>query len=230
MPSFVYEYHFWRAQYRDVGMMDLARVIYQDVHGYRANGLMGMIEDGSQRSFFPNGFAFYVYASALFDASVPFDVLVEDYFSHAYGKDWKEVVAFLERVEEVLTSGYLNGNCSTDALRGPYYCPDVVSSCRELVACAESFGDFVKAHRQMPKRAQAVAYKILHYYLLYLKGIAHPISLKAVGEHEKAKEALTEFFNEFGRYELEIERWFDHCLCSVALHDVLDKIPMGFAL
>ena len=63
-----------------------------------------------------------------------------------------------------------------------------------------------------------------------MKGVAYPISLKAVGEHAKARDALTEFFNDFGRYELEIERWYDHCLCSIALHDVLDKTPMGFAL
>ena len=230
MPSFVYEYHFWRAQYRDLGMLDFAKVIYQDVLGYRANGFMGIIEDGSQRSFFPNGFAFYVYAATLFDTTLSFDALVEDYFSHAYGEDWREVVAFLERVEKILTPNYLNGKCSTDALRGAYYCPDIANACKELAAASEEFGVFVKAHRQMPKRAQTVAYKLLHYYLLYLKGVAYPISLKAVGEHAKARDALTEFFNDFGRYELEIERWYDHCLCSIALHDVLDKTPMGFAL
>ena len=230
IPSFVYEYHFWRAQYRDVGMLDIARVIHKDILGYRANGLMGIIEDGSQRSFFPNGFAFYVYASTLFDTSLRFEDLVEDYFSHAYGEDWKEVVAFLERVETILPATYLNGKCSTDALRGPLYCPAIADACRDLVACTEHFAEFVRTHRRMPLRAQTVAYKLLHYYLLYLQGIAPSISLKAVGEHTKAKDTLTEFFNDFGRYELEIERWYDHCLCSIALHDVIDKLPQGFAL
>jgi len=230
MPSFVYEYHFWRAQYRDLGILGLAKVIHKDVLGYRANGCMGMIEDGSQRSFFPNGFAFYVYASTLFDASLTFDELLEDYFSHAYGEDWREVAAFLEKVGSVLDFGYLNGKLSTDTRRGPLYNPAIAAACDKLAACAEEFRPFVQAHRQRPLRAQTVAYKLLHYYLLFLKGVSHPIALKASGEDAKAREALTAFFDDFGRYETEIERWYDHCLCAIALHDVIDKVPLGFAL
>ncbi|MBQ5800492.1 MAG: DUF4838 domain-containing protein, partial [Clostridia bacterium] len=96
--AFAYEYHFWLAQFRDVGIFDAARIIYDDVRGYHQAGCQGIIEVGSQRSFFPNGFAFYVYASTLFDTSVDFEDLKRDYFAHAYGDEWEEVADFFERV------------------------------------------------------------------------------------------------------------------------------------
>ena len=89
MNMFVYDYHFWTHQCLEVGGISFARVIHKDVRAFRSNGLYGMIEDGSQRSFFPNGFAYYVYGSTLFDTSVEFDSLARDYFSHAYGEDYE---------------------------------------------------------------------------------------------------------------------------------------------
>ena len=34
----------------------------------------------------------------LFDHSLTLEELIEDYFSHAYGEDWREVVAFYEKM------------------------------------------------------------------------------------------------------------------------------------
>ena len=96
--SMVYEYHFWVKQYYEPGVTRYAKVIHEDIKGYRANGFGGLIEDGSQRSFFPNGFSLYTYGATLFDTSVDFEELKADYFSHAYGEDWREVVAFLEEL------------------------------------------------------------------------------------------------------------------------------------
>ena len=87
---FCYEYHFWLHQYYEPTGLYIAKVIYDDIRGLHAHGLRGIIEDASQRSFFPNGFAFYVYGETLFDGQVRFEELREDYFSHAYGETAEE--------------------------------------------------------------------------------------------------------------------------------------------
>ena len=84
-PSFAYEYHFWKHQYFAPNVLEFANRVHEDVKAYAQNGFEGIIEDGSQRSFFPNGLSFYVYAQTLFDMSLTFDKLKEDYFRHAYG-------------------------------------------------------------------------------------------------------------------------------------------------
>ena len=68
--NIAYEYHFWRHQYYDLGGIELAGIVNQDVRVYKKQGINGVIEDGSQRSFFPTGFAFYTYARTLFDSSL----------------------------------------------------------------------------------------------------------------------------------------------------------------
>ena len=106
-PSMVYEYHFWLPQYRDPGMMEFSKIIHQDIKGYRANGFDGLIEDGSQRSYFPNGFNYYVYAATLFDTSVDYEELKKDYFEHAYGPISDQVLTYLEQITKAFDMQYL---------------------------------------------------------------------------------------------------------------------------
>jgi len=214
VPQFVYEYHFWLAQYHDLGVLDSARMIYDDVRGYYANGCQGIIEDGSQRSYFPNGFAFYTYAATLFDTSVKFEDLVEDYFSHAYGDGWKEVLNFMKRVGTLVDYKFLNGKKTVDAKYGKYYNPAMAEACNQLPALVDDFSAFAEAHKNTPWRAQTVSYKLLRYYLKYLSGMAKPLSLKASGQSKQAKDAWWAFAEQFGNYELDIERWYDQFLCT----------------
>ena len=223
VPKFVYEYHFWRAQFRDLSVLDAARIIYDDVRGYYANDCQGIIEDGSQRSYFPNGFAFYVYASTLFDTSVKFEDLLEDYFSHAYGADWKEVVAFLEDVKELVNYRFFHAKASIDTKYGKYYNPAIAENCRTLPALTEKFSAFAEAHKNMPMRAQTVAYKLLRYYLKYLKALSEPLALKAEGKSVAAKEAFWQAMHEFGNYELDIERWYDQFLCTYSVGEIFGE-------
>ena len=84
-PVFCYEYHFWRHQFTDPGGITFAKRIWEDIRGIKYMGIDGFVEDGSQRSGFPNAFPVYVYAATLFDREIPFETLMEDYFFHIYG-------------------------------------------------------------------------------------------------------------------------------------------------
>ena len=61
----------------------------------------------------------------------------------------------------------------------------------------------------MPYRAQTVAYKLLRYYMEYCTGLAKCFSLKCLGAGVEAKEEFEKFLAEFGKHEVEIERYFD---------------------
>jgi hypothetical protein len=58
--SFSFEYYFWIPQYRDPSSLALSKRILEDTLVYEAEGLNGVLEDGSQRSYFPTGFPFYL--------------------------------------------------------------------------------------------------------------------------------------------------------------------------
>ena len=217
VPKLVYEYHFWLPQYRDLGVFDSAKIIHEDIIGYKANGCNGLIEDGSQRSFFPNGFAFYVYGSTLFDTSVDFETLKEDYFSHAYGEDWKEVVTFFEKLGEVADYRYMNEKLSVDTSKGKFYNPSLASEFRKIADIVDEFAPFVESHKNMPKRAQTVSYKLLRFYLEYCKGVSKALVLKSLGAGPEACKAANELFTAFGKHETEIEPWYDQHMAEASL-------------
>ena len=221
VQSFVYEYHYWWPQYRDLGLFTETKLVHEDIKGYKANGCNGIVEDGSQRSFFPNGFSFYVYASTLFDINVDFEALKEDYFSHAYGEDWREVAAFFERLGEAVDFKYF---IQQQGGSGLFYKPEIVESLNKVPAIVDEFAPFVKEHKNMPYRAQTVIYRILERYLEYCKGVSATLAIKAVGDEQRAKEEFNKFRVDFGRYELEMERCYDQQMCMRALARIFDDI------
>ena len=221
IQSLVYEYHYWWPQYRDFGIFDAAKMIHTDILGYKSNGCNGVIEDGSQRSYFPNGFSFNVYASTLYDNTSDFEALKEDYFKHAYGEDYKEVIAFFEKLGNAVTYNYFVQKFAT---AGDFYHPELVEDIKNIEKIAEEFTPFVEAHKNMPYRAQTVSYRMLARYLEYCKGLSRALALKAAGEEEEAQRVWNEFRVSFGKHEIEMERWYDQQMCFASLGRIFNGI------
>ncbi len=217
MPIIVYEYHFWVNQVYEPTGLRYAEIIHNDIKGYKAHSFGGTIEDGSQRSFFPNGFCFFTYASTLFDTSSEYDALLEDYYSHAYGEDWQEVVGFMRRLEECFDHKYLAGERSANEEIGKYYNPAMAEGFRRVPSIVKEFSELVEKNKNMPMRAQTVSYRLLRRYLEYIEGMAEILTLKCLGAGKEAKERYLEFLQRFGRYEIEIERCFDIVILGKAM-------------
>ena len=197
LPSFVYEYHFWWPQFRDLGVLNFARIIHEDVTGYRAHGFNGIVEDGSQRSFFPTALPFQVYAAALYDASLSYDEIKEDVFSHAYGDDWRTVEKFLKEIGEAIDYKYTFGQRPGEGGISLWYNPDVIPSLEKVRSIVDKYRPFIEAHKNMPKRPQTVSYRILKRYLDYCVGLADAMIIKAGGKNNLALERVLKFIKEF---------------------------------
>ena len=226
VPNFIYEYHFWWPQYRDLGLFSMAETIHNDVKGYYANGCSGVVEDGSQRSFFPNGLLFTTYARTLYNTGESFESMRDDYYKHAYGEDYKEVIAFFEKLGEALDYKYFAGSRSKDSSKGQYYNPDMVEGLLKIPSIVEEFESFVLAHKNMPIRVQTVMYRVLWRYLEYVKLLAPILALKAEGKEVEAKEKFNAFKDYFGKYELEMERVYDHYMLMQALARIFNNITV----
>ncbi len=221
---YTFEYHFWRHQYLDPGQLAIAKRIYEDVRSLKFMGMDGYIEDGSQRSFFPNGFLVYVYAAALLDAQLEFDALAEDYYSHVYGKDWEKVYAILQQVSRAFDFAYMEGVRSKNTDISLYYDPDRVSRLDAVHDMAAQLRSLAARHKNMPNRPQTVTWRMLQRYTEYLDRWAEVVKTKAMGHNFVAKELVAEFKAQFGKYELEMEPYYDHGLAC----RVLEHITSGF--
>ena len=216
-PAFSYEYHFWQHQCYDPSGLYIARRIYEDIRSLRAVGLDGYVEDGSQRSFWPNGFAMYVYAETLMNRDCDFDEVAQDYFSHIYGEAWEQALECLTTLRDTLDYPWMAGEA------GPALEIPRIRENMEVLANREAA--LAKSHRVMPYRAQTISMRLLSRHAEYIRDLGEVVVEKALGNHQKAAELLDAFRVRFGAYEVELERYFDHFLAFRFFQRRIGTIP-----
>lgn len=210
---FCYEYHFWTHFFRDPGTMAISRRVYEDVRTMKLLGLRGMVEDGSQRAFFPNGLAAYVLAATLLDRDCDYDQVKEDYFRHIYGPCWKEAEGYLTEITELFDPRFLEEELSLDPEKSKYYNPGHVASLEKIGEVAARERAFALAHISMPVRVQTVSMRLLLRHAEYCELLADTVKELAKGDAEAYKQKRLAMADTFGRHEFELERYFDHYLC-----------------
>ena len=224
--SFSYEYHFWKHQCYDPSGLHIARRVYEDIKTLKYMGLDGYVEDGSQRSFFPNGFALYVYAETLLNVNADFDALMEDYFSHAYGADWKKALAYFKDVSKCFEFPYMEGEDSADLSVSDHYNPAQTPKLERAQEIAAQGRKLVKAQKKpFATRSQSVSWRLLQLHAEYIHGYSEIMCLLSKGYKTLAFEKAQEFFDSFGVHEFEIERYLDFAMAFRFIHRAVTIRP-----
>ena len=73
-------------------------------------------------------------------------------------------------------------------------------------------------------RPQAISYKLLRYYMEYCNGIANAFAIKCFGAGEEAKKAYYKFLEDFGKYEKEIETYYDQYMMGYCFAQSMNKM------
>ena len=204
-----YEYHFWRHQTYSISGQMQARLLNNDVKLYKQNGVDGIIEDGSQRSFFPNGLRYYTYARTLYDTSLSFEEIEEDYLSHAYGEDWRAFRDYLNELEDALPHAFFSRDEAKKRPEG-HYDPKMAKKIATILQITKKGRALIESHYNSDYRARTVLIRLLEKHAIFCDLISAWMSAKANGEIDRAKELYDHARVEFGKYEVEIEKYFDH--------------------
>ena len=200
-----FDYHFWVHMHYDISGLTISKRLFEDIKLYRERGLDGIIQCGTQRSFFPNGFLFFVHARALFDSDVSFEELTEDYFSHAYGEDWREFYGYLSSLSDALPFNFFTRARYHENIRNDERAaeldkfPALVGRGRELIA----------RHYNMPYRVQTVSIRVLEYYSRYAELVAAIAAAKARGLSDEAERRFNLFVREYSALEPHIKAYAD---------------------
>lgn len=214
--SLCYEYHFWQHQHYDPSGLSLAKRIYEDVQTYKAFGIDGLIQCGSQRSFFPHGLAYYVHARAHFDTSLSFEEIAADYFSHAFGENYKDFLALFEKVEKAIPMAFVEGELGTAVTPGSsrnFYNPALAAQLEGAAALADEALALVAANRPCCELVQAASLRLVELFASYLKPLSRFLALKARGEEKDALQCSEELRVAFGKHEPELMRYLDQWQC-----------------
>ena len=212
--AFAFEYHFWRHQILEPSGMLLAKRIYEDVEAYKANGVDGIVACGSQRSYFPCGIAYYVFARKQYDISLSFEDIVKDYFACAFGDDWEKFVSYLYEIADIFGDKYLEGEESADTTKSRYYNPQRAEKLRKADIVISKGRDLIKSHYNSPDRIKTVSVRILEEHADYFTLLAKAFALKADGKTVEALDVLAELQKHIDAKEIYTEPYFDHHLAS----------------
>ena len=222
---YTYEYHFWRPQYRDPGLKVFSRRMYEDVLSLRYVNSKGLLEDGSNKSFFPHGFHDHICAETLVNRDLDYDAEYADYMSHLYGEDWQQVDAYLAGISEAFGEKYMAGEDSSDPKMGTHYNPGRVPYLEKVKDLVKTARQLAATHKVMPTRPQTLAYRHLNHHAEYCELLADVFIAKCQGDTPKALELMKKLNDEFGRHDYELERYFDFCLAVRTLEVLAKQMP-----
>ncbi len=206
-----FEYHFWRHQCYDLSDLMQARVLSEDVKAYKENGVDGIIACGTQRCFFPTGFSFFVMARTLFDTSLTYEELEEEYFAALYGKDWKLFRDYLARIFDALPFDFFSRDVARTR-ENVHYDPEMAKKIASIRDITKEGRELINAHKHEGFRVNTVALKILEFHADFCDLVSDWMSAKANGELDKAWELYDKARIEIGKREIFFEQYYDHSI------------------
>lgn len=209
--SISYEYHFWKHQCLELTGIELSKRINEDVKAYYELGLDGIIEDGSQRSFFPTGLAFYTYARTMFDTSLSSESIAKEYFHCAFGDGSDRFYDYLSRLADAFGFEYMEGESNKD-MGFTYYNPEHVSSLKKVREITAYGRKLIKEYYNMPHRLGTVSVRLLEHHADFCDMLSDALIEKASGNEEEASRLHTLLRIEFGKREPMIRSYYDQCL------------------
>ena len=210
--AFSYEYHFWWHQYADISGIRFSRRISEDIKEYKKRGVNGIVEDGSQRSFFPSGIMLYTYARTLYDTSLTPEQIAEEYFRAAFGDGWQKFLDYFTRVGDIFDPRYFEGELSSDPDVSPYYNPDYARSLEGAEKIFDEGRLLVKEYYNADERLRTVSARLCEASIDFGEYVLAMTRAKAVGNDAEARRIFTEFRRDFGEREYGLRNYLDNFL------------------
>ena len=161
----------------------------------------------------------------MWDRELSYEAELEDYFSHIYGADWKQVKTYLENISAAFDHAYLCGERSADAAKGELYNPEHAKDLEKVCQYTTEIRELANAHLAMPTRPQTVCWRLLRRHAQWCEGLAEVFMEKCKGNNEEANQLFDRFVKDFGQHDFELERYFDFGLAVKSLENILKLRP-----
>lgn len=200
--SFVYDYPLGRAHYGDLGYLKISKVIYRDIQFLNKLGLNGYISCQELRAGFPHNFPNYVMGRMLWNKELSYDELIEEYFSNMYGKNYLNVVRYLEKLSEYSSCDYFNAI-------GERINPELSSRYNVCVNIAKDFIHEIESNYSECKKIQKEQWRVLSYHREYVIKMANALMLLAEGKNVTGQIGWRDTLDFIRRNELAFQPYLD---------------------
>lgn len=184
--SFVYDYPLGRAHYGDLGYMKISQIISRDVQYLSKLHLNGYISCQELRAGFPTTLPNYVMGRTLWDKSLSYQTLRDEYFKAAFGSRAHQVVDYLERISALSSSDYFNAI-------GPRVNANQAAHFTAIVDNMTKFLPEIQAGLAASTGVSHQNWRILDYHRQVFSRLAHALALQAGGHQQEAEQEWIEF-------------------------------------
>lgn len=230
---FLFEYRFYTDHYFDPGYMQIARESMQDISSLPESEFQGIMNDQTQRSYFPTGLPIAVTGEGLFDKNMDFDAFCHDYMQAAFGEDAPLATAYLEQITETFAPSTLRlkdtvvsqdtntGECTvTGGIKNNADAAKRLEAVRNITG---SFAQVVEKNLSVQNPCHRDSWNMLKYHLEYCNRLADIYIALGYGDIEKAKTLLAETMDYLSHIEDEIQPYFDMVLFKQRIGQVINK-------
>lgn len=200
--SFDFDYHFMWDHYYDPGQFETGRILNEDVKKLESVGLNGFVSCQVQRCFFPNGLGMTVLGRTLWDKSLAFEDIAEEYFRDAYGKDWDKAKEYLGRLSAMFNPPLLRG----DANRSD---KAALETYRQIEGFVKSFEPVIKSNLNNSNKTLAKSWEYLDFHKDFCIMYSKVIEARLAGDIEKTRAEWAKLKDFLCRNEDRIQPVFD---------------------
>jgi hypothetical protein len=202
--SFIFDYHLMQSGVYtlDPDHIFLARLLHTDIQNLRKLGLNGYVSCQIQRIFFPTGLVMHVMGRTLWNDALPFEEVMDEYFSAAFGPEWmlcKEYLTGLSALQDVVPVRE----------KGLGVDPQAQIKLQQALKVIQDFQPVINRNLALPDRCQRKSWFYLQAHAELMQRYLRLLSAKAAGE-EEAMHRLWEEIKRFAQeQELSLQPVFD---------------------
>ncbi len=216
---FLFEYHFWLDHYVDPGYMHFTKNIYNDARSIADAGFHGIMDDKTQRSYFPTGLPMAIYGETLFDRELDLEEYTARYFEKCFGKDAKKARAYLEEISAIFDPDKLR--VSDDVVvvdtgtggglkqQGFIGNPDTVERISKIYDCLEEFHPIIENDRAEEAECVQESWRILNLHQEYCRMYAEVFIALGKADKSLATEKVDVLKDWLGKNEDKFQPYLD---------------------
>lgn len=208
--SFDFDYPLGRAHYGDPGYYDISRIISNDIKSLKNIGLNGYLSCQEQRAFMPTGLPNYVMGLTLWNSSLSFEDIVDDYFKSAFGPSWEKCKKYLSELSNLFSVDYW-------LAKKKWIDTEVEAATKKIPELIDSFGDTIEENIALENPCWKKSWKYLKWHSEYTKLFSRLLCEKATGD----KAGISKVWSEFKKFLQETED------CVQSVYDVYRFIQIA---
>ena len=202
VDAFVYDYPLGRAHYGDLGYTAISEIIARDIRQLPALGLNGCLSCQEFRVALPNAFPNYVMARLLWDRTLSFAQVRQEYFAALYGPAGDFAWTYLHTLSALTSADYFNGI-------GPRIDPELADRFARAGAWIEEARPRLQAGSAQCEGLQKFAWKLLDYHAGYGRLLVKALHALSSGEAAAADRDWRAVMQYIRQHEQTYQPYFD---------------------